>query len=73
DPAMPMREIAVFLKQAPHETDPGVLAFRKELEELAGVRLFHFDKPESLKTQLLEVCSGWVRSIIDAGGGTQAS
>lgn len=72
DPAMPMREIAVFLKEAPHETDPGILALRKELEELAAVRLFHFDKPESLKTQLLEVCRGWVRSIVDAGGGAQA-
>jgi hypothetical protein len=69
DAAMPMREAIVFLKDAPRETDPGILAFRKELEELPAVRVFHFDKPESLKTQLLEVCSGWVRSIVEAGGG----
>ena len=36
---------------------------------MQGVRLFHFDKPDSLKTQLLEVCGGWVRSIVEAGGG----
>jgi hypothetical protein len=69
DPAMPMREAIVCLKDAPRETDPDILAFRKELEELPGVRLFHFDKPESLTTQLLEVCDGWVRSIAEAGGG----
>jgi hypothetical protein len=69
EPAMPMREAIVCLKDAPRETDPEILAFRKEIEELPGVRVFHFDKPESLKTQLLEVCSGWVRSIAEAGGG----
>lgn len=69
DAAMPMREAIVCLKAAPRETDPEILAFRKELEELPGVRVFHFDKPESLKTQLLQVCGGWVRSIAEAGGG----
>jgi hypothetical protein len=69
DATMPMREAIVCLKDAPRETDPEILAFRKELEELPGVRVFHFDKPASLKTQLLEVCSGWVRSIAEAGGG----
>jgi hypothetical protein len=73
DTSMPMREVIVRLKAAPHETDPEILAFRKELEELAGVQVFHFDKPERLKTPLLEVCSGWVRSIFEAGGGAQES
>ena len=63
DAGFPMREIAVFLKNAPRETDPEILAFRKELEETAGVRVFHFDKQENLKSQLFEVCSGWVKSI----------
>jgi hypothetical protein len=69
DGSMPMREVIVCLKDAPHEIDPEILAFRKELEERQDVRVFRFDKSESLKAHLREVCSGWVRSIIDAGGG----
>jgi hypothetical protein len=67
DATLPMQEVVVFLKAAPRETDPEILAFRKELEEIQGVRVFHFDKIESLKTQLQQVSSGWVRQIIEAG------
>jgi hypothetical protein len=69
DASLPMREAIVCLKDAPHETDSAILAFRKELEEQSGIRVLHFDKPESLKTQLIEVCGEWVRAIADAGGG----
>ena len=68
DPAFPMQEVVVFLKAAPRETDPEILAFRKELEDREDVRVFHFDKPESLKAQIIEVSSAWVRSILSAGG-----
>jgi hypothetical protein len=38
DAALPMQEVVVFLKAAPRETDPEILAFRKELEQqVAGV------------------------------------
>jgi hypothetical protein len=67
DPAFPMQEVVVFLKAAPRESDPEILAFRKELEELPHMRVFHFDKPDSLKAQLLAVCSDWVRTILAAG------
>jgi hypothetical protein len=67
DGALPMQEVVVFLKAAPRETDPEILAFRKELEELQGVPVFHFEKIESLKTQLQQVSNGWVRQIIEAG------
>src|ERR1700736_234246 len=40
DTGMPMREVIVCLKDAPRETDPEILAFRKELEDLQGVRVF---------------------------------
>src|ERR1039457_608896 len=69
DAGMPMREAVVFLKDAPHETDTEILAFRKELEERQDVRVFRFDTAESLTAQLEGVCSGWVRAIVDAGGG----
>jgi hypothetical protein len=69
DAALPMREVIVCIKDAPRETDPEILAFRKELEDRQDVRVFHFDKPENLKSPLLEVCRGWVRSILEAGGG----
>lgn len=42
DPALPMHEVVVFLKAAPRETAPEILAFRRELEEQAGVPVFHF-------------------------------
>jgi hypothetical protein len=33
------------------------------------MRVFRFDKIESLSAQLHELCSGWVRQIVEAGGG----
>jgi hypothetical protein len=63
DPAFPMQELVVFLKAAPRETDPEILAFRKELADRPDVRVFHFDKIENLNAQFAEVCRAWVRSI----------
>ncbi|MGB6941513.1 MAG: hypothetical protein WBE37_03805 [Bryobacteraceae bacterium] len=73
DAAFPMRDVVVFLKAAPRETDPEILAFRKELEERQDVRVFHFDKPESLKSEIAGLCSAWVHAIIQAGGGADAA
>jgi len=69
DASLPMREAIMCLKDAPHETDLAILTFRKELEDRQDVRVLRFDKSENLKTQLIEICKGWVRSIADAGGG----
>lgn len=69
DPSLPMRDVIVCLKNAPHETDPAILAFRKELEDCQDMRVFNFDKCESLKAHLLDICTGWVREIQAAGGG----
>lgn len=63
DEALPMKEVVVFLKDAPRETDPEILAFRKELAELPDVRIFHFRSAAEIRTQLLEVASGWVEAI----------
>jgi hypothetical protein len=67
DAALPMREAIVCLKAAPRETDPEILAFRKELEEAQGVRVLHFDSADGLKSQLNEICTGWARTIIASG------
>ena len=69
----PMREVVVFLKSAPRETDPQILAFRKELEEQPDVRVFHFEKPDELEAQLREVSSNWVRSILAGAAAGQTA
>jgi hypothetical protein len=64
DLSLPMREVIVFLKAAPRETDPEILGFRKELEEMPGIRILRFETPEGMKSQLSEVCEGWTRGIM---------
>ncbi len=66
DGNFPMREVIVCLKDAPRETDPEILAFRKELEDRKDVTVFKFDNADALKNHLLEACTGWVRSIVAA-------
>jgi hypothetical protein len=66
DGGLPMRELVVCLKAAPRETDPEILAFRKELEDLGGIQMIHYANLAELKELLLEVCTGWVRSILPA-------
>jgi hypothetical protein len=68
DASLPMREVVVCLKDAPRETDPEILAFRKELEEQQNVRAFQFNNVENLGEQLRKVCGEWVQSILAAGG-----
>ena len=63
DESLPMKEVVVFLKGAPRETDPEILAFRKELAELSDVLVFHFDTPDAMRRQLHEVASAWVNHI----------
>jgi hypothetical protein len=69
DPNFPMKELVVFLKDAPRETDPEILGFRKELQEQPGVQAFAFEHAETLKTQLQQVSTEWIRQIIAAGSG----
>jgi hypothetical protein len=65
DTGFPMRELVVCLKTAPRETDPEILAFRKELEEAPNIRTLHYSNLAELKERLLDVCGGWVRSILE--------
>jgi len=67
DAAMPMRDVVIGLKDAPHETDAEILAFRRELEEHQELRVFHYADVDELKAQLVEVCNGWARSLIESG------
>jgi hypothetical protein len=65
DPAMPMRDVVVCLKDAPHETNPEILAFRKELEEIPNVRVFRYSTIDELKEHLAGICTGWARDAIE--------
>ncbi len=66
DAAMPMREVIVCLKDAPHETNPQILAFRAELKGRQHVRVLRYSRPEEIKQKLEEVCTGWAESIVEA-------
>jgi hypothetical protein len=64
DPAMPMREVVLCLKDAPHETDPQILAFRAELEGRTDVRVLRYNRVEEIRPRIEEICAGWADSII---------
>lgn len=65
DPAMPMRDVVICLKDAPHEIDPQVLAFRAEMEAFQNVRVIRYRRVEEVRQQIAEVCTGWAESIIE--------
>ena len=64
DAAMPMREVVVCLKDAPHERDAEILEFRRELAERTDVHLIRYSKLEEMREQLEGVLRGWTESII---------
>jgi hypothetical protein len=66
DALQPMRDVVVFLKDAPHETNAEILAFRTELEDRKDVRVLRYSSVEQLMPQLEEVCRGWAESVISA-------
>lgn len=66
DAAMPMRDVVICLKDAPHETNPQILAFRAELEGRQDVRVLRYGQPEEIRQKLEEVCTGWAESIAEA-------
>jgi hypothetical protein len=67
DSSKPMRDVIVCLKDAPRETDPNILAFRKELEEQTGVRLIHYSRPEELGHLVESTCMEWAQALIALG------
>jgi hypothetical protein len=64
DAAMPMRDVVVCLKDAPHERDAEILEFRRELAERTDVNLIRYSKPEDMREQLEGVLRGWTESVI---------
>ena len=64
DSNLPMRDVVIFLKDAPHETDPEILAFRNELESRQDMLVFRFKDCETLKSQVADVCGAWVRGMV---------
>ena len=65
NPAMPMRDVVVCIKDAPHETNPEILAFRRELAERSDLRVFPYGSVDTLRELLNEVCNGWAREQIE--------
>jgi hypothetical protein len=66
DQSMPMRDLVLAIKDAPHETNPEILAFRRELEERTDLRVIHYRTADELLPQMTEVCNGWARALIEA-------
>ena len=66
DAALLMRDLVICLKEAPHETNAEILAFRRELEERHDLRVFHYANVDELKAQFAEVCTGWARGLIES-------
>ncbi|HKF50291.1 MAG TPA: hypothetical protein VKB38_23215 [Terracidiphilus sp.] len=73
NPEMPMRDVVVCVKNAPHESNPEILAFRKELLEMQGVRAFAYDTVEELRAHLERVSTEWAQSLIAASAGAGAA
>jgi hypothetical protein len=67
DASKPMREVVVCLKDAPAETNPEILAFRKELEERTDVHIFRYNRVEQLPEYLERICGEWAQSLIALG------
>jgi hypothetical protein len=65
DAAMPMRDIVICLKDAPHETDSRILAFRAELDGRQDLRVIRYSRLEEIRPRLEEICTGWAESIIE--------
>jgi hypothetical protein len=66
DASMPMRDVVVCLKDAPNETNPEVLAFRKELEDRKDLRVIRYRQTEELRDLLVDICNDWTRALIDS-------
>jgi hypothetical protein len=66
DASMPMRDLVVGIKDAPNETNAEILVFRKELEERTDIRIIRYRTVDELQEQMIEVCNGWARAIIEA-------
>lgn len=73
DPAMPMRGVLVCLKDAPDETNPEILAFRRELEERGDCRILRYRDPDEMRKQVEEVCAGWVRQLMGSPAAAEPS
>lgn len=66
DAAMPMRDVVVFLKDAPHETNAEILAWRREVEERADLRVIRYANLDELKPRVAQLCEEWARAAIAA-------
>ena len=66
DASLPMRDVVVAIKDVPNETNAEILAFRKELDERTDLRIIRYKTVDELREQMIEVCNGWARAVIEA-------
>jgi hypothetical protein len=59
-----MRDLAVFLKDAPGEANAQILAFRKELEEQDKVPVHRYGTVEELRQKLDVVLKDWADTLL---------
>jgi hypothetical protein len=64
DPAAPMQDVVVCLKDAPHERNADVLEFRRDLEERTDVRVIRYATVEQMREELEKVCASWAQAVI---------
>lgn len=64
DASMPMRDVVVFLKDAPDERNAEILEFRRELEERTDLRVIRYGDLERLRAELQAVCGSWAEALI---------
>lgn len=67
DSSMPMRDVVVCVKDAPGETNPEILAFRRELEERKDITVFRYTHADQLQEHLERVCVEWTQLLMALG------
>lgn len=65
--SMPMRDVVVCFKDAPGETNPEILAFRREIEERNDITVFRYSNVDQLQEHIERVCAEWTESLIALG------
>jgi hypothetical protein len=72
DPSMPMRDVVVCLKRLPDETDPDIIALRKELQQRQDVRIVSYSNRKELSTALFEICTAWTNALVQTAPASNA-
>ena len=65
DPNLPMQEVAVLFKKPllPHQVQPGIVEFKRRLDEDNGRPHADFDGLEEYRRELHHLLSGWLETL----------